>query len=70
VQRLIEQPTGDGDVLEGRACLGRIHYHLSVYQHFSQIEDERLCRRLSMWKAASHHRMYLTWQHSISDERN
>jgi hypothetical protein len=40
VQRLIEQPTGDGDVLEGRACLGRIHYHLSVYQHFSQVEDE------------------------------
>ena len=40
MQRLIEQPTGDGDLLEGRAPLGRVHYHLSVYQHFSQVEDE------------------------------
>lgn len=40
MQRLIEQPTGDGDILEGRARLGRVHYHLSVYRHFSQVEDE------------------------------
>jgi len=40
VQRLIEQPADDGDVLEGRARLGRVHYHLSVYQHFSEAEDE------------------------------
>ena len=40
MQRLIEQPRDDGDVLEGRARLGRVHYHLSVYQHFSQAEDE------------------------------
>jgi hypothetical protein len=40
MQRLIEQPTGDGDLLEGRAHLGRVHYHLFVYQRFSQVEDE------------------------------
>lgn len=40
MQRLIEQPTGDGDILQGRARLGRVHFHLSVYQHFSQVEDE------------------------------
>ena len=40
MQRLIEQPTGDGDILQGGARLGRVHYHLSVYQHFSQFADE------------------------------
>ena len=40
MQRLIEQPADDGDVLEGRARLGRVHYHLSVYQHFSEADDE------------------------------
>ncbi len=39
MQRLIEQPTGDGDILHGRACLGRVHYHLSVYKRFSRVED-------------------------------
>jgi hypothetical protein len=40
MQRLVEQPTEDGDVFAGRVCLGRAHYHLSVYQHFSDNEDE------------------------------
>ena len=40
MQRLIEQPVDQGDVLEGGTRLGRVHYHLSVYQHFS--EDEEL----------------------------
>ena len=40
MQRLIEQPADDGDVLEGRTRLGRVHYHLSVYQHFSEADDE------------------------------
>lgn len=40
MQRLIEQPTGEGDVLNGPARLGRVHYHLDVYQHFSDMEDE------------------------------
>jgi hypothetical protein len=40
MQRLIEQPTGDGDILlQGRA-LGRVHYHLAVYQHFSGNDNE------------------------------
>ena len=40
MQRLIEQPADDGDVLKGRTRVGRVHYHLSVYQHFSEAEDE------------------------------
>ena len=40
MQRLIEQPTGDGDILDGRVRVGRVHYHLSIYQHFSRVEDE------------------------------
>ena len=35
MQRLIEQPMGDGDVFEEGGRLGRVHYHLAVYQHFS-----------------------------------
>ena len=40
MQRLIEQPADNGDVLEGRTRLGRVHYHLSVYQHFSEADHE------------------------------
>lgn len=40
VQRLIEQPVGEGDVLEAGAPRGRVHYHLSVYRHFSDLEGE------------------------------
>jgi hypothetical protein len=40
VQRLIEQPIGEGDVLEGGTHVGRVQYHLSVYQHFSEVEGE------------------------------
>lgn len=40
MQRLVEQPASDGDVFEGPAHLGRVHYHLAVYQHFSEAEDE------------------------------
>lgn len=40
MQRLIEQPTDDGDVLEGPVHLGRVHYHLSVYQHFFEADVE------------------------------
>jgi hypothetical protein len=36
MQRLIEQPVDDGDVLKGAVRVGRVHYHLSVYQHFSE----------------------------------
>lgn len=40
MQRLIEQLADEGDVLEGSRRLGRVHYHLSVYQHFSAAADE------------------------------
>jgi hypothetical protein len=40
MQRLVEQPTGNGELFEGAARLGRVHYHLSVYQHFSEIEHD------------------------------
>ena len=39
MQRLIEQPADEGDVLEGPTRLGRVRYHLSVYQHFSEADD-------------------------------
>ena len=40
MQRLVEQPSGDGEVFVGSMSLGSAHYHLSVYQHFSASEDE------------------------------
>ena len=40
MQRLIEQPVDVGDVLEGPLHLGRVQYHLSVYQQFSQVEND------------------------------
>src|SRR5947208_14848982 len=40
VQRLIEQPVDEGDVWEGLSRLGRVRYHLAVYQMFSMVEDE------------------------------
>jgi hypothetical protein len=42
MQRLIEQPADEGDILEGSRPLGRVHYHLSVYQHFSEADAEPL----------------------------
>src|SRR5436309_3322059 len=40
MQRLVEQPSDEGEMFEGNAALGRVHYHLSVYQHFSEVEGE------------------------------
>jgi hypothetical protein len=40
MQRLVEQPSDNGEVFDGTAPLGRAHYHLSVYQHFSSAEGE------------------------------
>jgi hypothetical protein len=42
VLRLIEQPADEGDVLQGQKRLGRVHYHLSIYQHFSEAPDGRV----------------------------
>jgi hypothetical protein len=40
MERLVEQPVDEGDVFEGATHLGRVQYHLAVYQHFSAAEDE------------------------------
>jgi hypothetical protein len=40
MQRLIEQLADEGEVHEGRTRLGRVRYHLSVYQHFSEGDDQ------------------------------
>src|SRR5262245_3217640 len=40
MQRLVEQPADEGDMFGGAARLGRVHYHLSVYQQFSTAEGE------------------------------
>jgi hypothetical protein len=34
MQRLIEQPAAEGDLLEEGVYLGRVHYHLAVYRHY------------------------------------
>lgn len=48
MERLIEQPFGDGDILEGASYLGRVHYHLSIYQHFSDVEAEPVPQHLEI----------------------
>jgi hypothetical protein len=40
MQRLVEQPADEGEVFEGASRVGRVSYHLSVYQHFSGAEGE------------------------------
>ena len=40
MERLIEQLTDEGDVLQVGVRLGSVYYHLAVYQHFSEVEDE------------------------------
>jgi hypothetical protein len=43
MQRLIEQLADEGNVLvKGRQPLGRVRYHLSVYQHFSPTDGEQV----------------------------
>jgi len=48
VQRLVEQPNDNGEIFEGSECLGRVHYHLSVYQHFSDAEGESVPAHLEV----------------------
>jgi hypothetical protein len=40
MQRLIEQPVAEGQVFGESAYLGRVHYHLAVYQHFPDEDGE------------------------------
>lgn len=48
MQRLVEQPTDTGEVFEGALRLGRAHYHLAVYQHFSDAENESVPANLEV----------------------
>ena len=48
MQRLVEQPSDNGEMFEGPACLGRVHYHLSVYQHFPEADDESVPANLEV----------------------
>jgi hypothetical protein len=48
MQRLIEQPSDEGDILEGARLLGRVHYHLSVYQQFSEDDAEPVATALDV----------------------
>jgi hypothetical protein len=40
MQRLVEQLADDGELFVGDAPRARVHYHLSVYQHFADAGDE------------------------------
>jgi hypothetical protein len=40
MQRLVEQPAGEGDIFGEGDRIGRVSYHLSVYQHFSESESD------------------------------
>jgi hypothetical protein len=41
MQRLIEQLADEGEIFrQGQGPLGRVRYHLSVYQQFSEATDE------------------------------
>jgi hypothetical protein len=40
MQRLIEQPVGQGEVFAESGSVGQFHYHLAVYQHFSNEDGE------------------------------
>jgi hypothetical protein len=48
MQRLIEQPADAGEVFQRTLRLGRAHYHLSVYQHFSDVADESVPANLEV----------------------
>jgi hypothetical protein len=48
MQRLIEQPVDDGELMEGGRLLGAVHYHLSVYQQFSTADDETVPAHLEV----------------------
>lgn len=78
MQRLIEQPSDDGDLLEEGANIGRVHYHLDVYQHFSEqageavpphVEVEGRLFGLGDLNVAQLHRLPLEWTLRLADGR-
>ena len=78
MQRLIEQPSDDGDLLEEGAHVGRVHYHLAVYQHFSEqageavpshVEVEGRLTSLDDLKVEELHGLPLEWTLWLADGR-
>ena len=78
MQRLIEQPSDDGDLLEEDAHVGRVHYHLDVYQHFSEqageavpshVEVEGRLTGLDDLKVKELHGLPLEWTLRLADGR-
>jgi hypothetical protein len=49
MQRLIEQLADEGEIFsKGQGRLGRVRYHLSVYQQFSEATDEHVPASLNV----------------------
>ena len=78
MQRLIEQPSDDGDLLEEDAHVGRVHYHLDVYQHFSEqageavpshVEVEGRLTGLDDLKVEQLYELPLEWTLRLADGR-
>ena len=42
MMRLIDQPTGTGDLYEHGQCRGPVHYRLNVYQQYDEGGDEAI----------------------------
>jgi hypothetical protein len=48
MQRIVEQPAGDGEVFSSGVRVGTVRYHLAVYQHFSEHEGESVPANLEV----------------------
>lgn len=78
MQRLTEQPCDDGDLLEANGHVGRVHYHLEVYQHFSDeagtpvpshIEVEGRITGLDDLNVSALHSLAMEWTLELADGR-
>jgi hypothetical protein len=79
MQRLIEQPSDEGDMREGDAHIGRVHYHLAVYHHFpdegvesvpEKVEVEGRIRPVDDLNVADLHRLGLELTLRLADGRS
>jgi len=48
MQRLVEQPADEGVVYKGSSRIGRVSYHLDVYQQFSETEGDAVGAHLEV----------------------
>jgi hypothetical protein len=68
MQRLIEQPVGDGDVFEANGPVGRVHYHLDVYQHFSDAGEPVPAHFEVEGRVTAHHALDIAGLHRLGLE--